>query len=497
MEAVLNFNIRGNVFVEIEKLVGVFDQLNDSIAKIGEVSKSSFGILNEAVKNISLKPLAEDLSEVAQEFENLDNLTSKPLNSVDSDNVNTFIALAKAQNEFTEEQKKFRSVQLQTNMVVKTVTDNLWKMQNAFQSIKSSAADAARSTATSFSQPFIDVVYRFNSIRKAIETVQSVMSTLFRVVNSGASSFSKLTAASGTAGGAMSSLGAAMKGGGWSIAISGAVMLAEKLWDVASGAAAARDKMEKAAKVRDKGDKSSNKNITVIGEETQDKLDQIQYKENRHELGYIEADEERLKIYREKYHKLLAIQKIVKDERQQLRDDYAINKTVNERANSSEFSSIFYHQYTDEQKDIARRYDKFLGSPASLTQQYSDIQEKNTEIANYHTELKGLRRIIESLDSEIDGAKDDRAKIEEDKKKSLINQSSLKTFSSINKQSIFTTDNEDLISNYEKRSMSITIDKLVENLTVQTTTLKEGATDIKKAVTEVLIGAVRDFETAY
>jgi len=48
----------------------------------------------------------------------------------------------------------------------------------------------------------------------------------------------------------------------------------------------------------------------------------------------------------------------------------------------------------------------------------------------------------------------------------------------------------------EKRNISVRIERLVENLIIQTSSVKEGAADIKKQVSEALIGAVRDYETA-
>lgn len=48
----------------------------------------------------------------------------------------------------------------------------------------------------------------------------------------------------------------------------------------------------------------------------------------------------------------------------------------------------------------------------------------------------------------------------------------------------------------DKRNITVKIDKLVENLSVNTTNLKEGIGEIKKQVTQALVGAVRDFELA-
>lgn len=48
----------------------------------------------------------------------------------------------------------------------------------------------------------------------------------------------------------------------------------------------------------------------------------------------------------------------------------------------------------------------------------------------------------------------------------------------------------------DKRNITVKIDRLVENLTVSTTNLKEGLGEVKKQVTEALVGAVRDFEVA-
>ncbi|HRO76861.1 MAG TPA: phage tail tape measure protein [Crocinitomicaceae bacterium] len=62
------------------------------------------------------------------------------------------------------------------------------------------------------------------------------------------------------------------------------------------------------------------------------------------------------------------------------------------------------------------------------------------------------------------------------------------------------TDNESssgkTSTTVDKRNISVKIDKLVENLTVSTTNLKEGLGEVKKQITETLIGAVRDFEVA-
>lgn len=50
--------------------------------------------------------------------------------------------------------------------------------------------------------------------------------------------------------------------------------------------------------------------------------------------------------------------------------------------------------------------------------------------------------------------------------------------------------------NVSKRNIRVTIDKLVENVNIHSTTLKESAHEIKRQVTEALTSSVRDFETA-
>lgn len=46
------------------------------------------------------------------------------------------------------------------------------------------------------------------------------------------------------------------------------------------------------------------------------------------------------------------------------------------------------------------------------------------------------------------------------------------------------------------RNINVRIDRLVENIIIQTSGLKEGMADVKKQVTEAIVGAVRDFEIA-
>lgn len=95
------------------------------------------------------------------------------------------------------------------------------------------------------------------------KTVTAVANTDFKAL---ISNFTKFKVEADDAGGKMSGFGNALKGVGWTVAIGLAIELGMKLWDVASGAAAAREAMARFQQQVEKGSKESASNVASIQE---------------------------------------------------------------------------------------------------------------------------------------------------------------------------------------------------------------------------------------
>lgn len=232
------------------------------------------------------------------------------------------------------------------------------------------------------------------------KTVTAVANTDFKAL---ISNFTKFKVEADEAGGKISGFGNALKGVGWTVAIGLAIELGLKLWDVASGAAAAREAMARFQQQVEKGNKQSAGNVIAIqeaekqiiaklNEQLKDKkINQEEYNKavkqarinSENELkANIKSANERKSIYKDQLQELKQLEKLSKSSDYETRTNAFLELTTKADKIAKELNISGDKAYG------------FLDQNATYTQVIAQLNANiggtNERLKNYHSALKEI-----------------------------------------------------------------------------------------------------------
>lgn len=389
-----------------------------------------------------------------------------------------------AQEELTKKITGTNVAQEQANVVMETQAEKAARLKAKIDDMKISFFNATGG-ATSLLEPVSQLATTMSAFAPIVSGAWKMVTKFKDVMISAktpikevgtatastANSLEKSATATSKAGSMMKGLGSVMSGIGWAAVATAIGLVATRIWDVASGAAKAREKMEEFEKGSIKGAKKSEKFTSSI----QKDLDrQLENNLNLERSGKISAQE---RIDNELKIKQIAQAKI-KDELAFLtisknNETKRLNKQKEKQKSAENYGSSL---------GLSAVNDEHMLSLYGMKNEASKSAMIRGDIASIDAQKKGAYSLLETLNIDVN-----RQKAEKQGAKN--NTSLLAPLTSDTTNSVQGTGEP-------VKNISVKIDQLVGNITIQTTNISESVGKIKQIVTEALIGGVRDFEVA-
>lgn len=369
-----------------------------------------------------------------------------------------------AQDKLATQIGKTGGAQEQANAVMESTAEKMKRMKASIDDAKLSFFEATGG-ATAYLEPVTQVLTTVNSFAPVFNLAKTGVTKLKDVITSSvpalkntstaakdaAGNVTKMGTSSVSAGSMVKGFGTALAGIGIAAFITLAAEAAYQFYQMASGADEAQRAIDRMKRAQESGDKYGSKLTNKYQTKYEDEL---RYLERLRKAGKINDQE-------------LADGKLKAAKKRDI--DY-----------QAELSNI--NGLLDIQKQNASRYLKegndrmYRASKANIT----DLAAQKNALAADAKEAKNTKL---DLEAELQGRKNGRGNA---------------PIVSAGGYSPKTTSNSEKVMSGagEVRRIDVRIDNLVKEINVNASTLKEGAAEIKKIVTEALVGAVRDFEVA-
>jgi len=369
-----------------------------------------------------------------------------------------------AQDKLATQIGKTGGAQEQANAVMESTAEKMKRMKASIDDAKLSFFEATGG-ATAYLEPVTQVLTTVNSFAPVFNLAKTGVTKLKDVITSSvpalkntstaakdaAGNVTKMGTSSVSAGSMVKGFGTALAGIGIAAFIALAAEAAYQFYQMASGADEAQRAIDRMKRAQESGDKYGSKLTNKYQTKYEDEL---RYLERLRKAGKINDQE-------------LADGKLKAAKKRDI--DY-----------QAELSNI--NGLLDIQKQNASRYLKegndrmYRASKANIT----DLAAQKNALAADAKEAKNTKL---DLEAELQGRKNGRGNA---------------PIVSAGGYSPKTTSNSEKVMSGagEVRRIDVRIDNLVKEINVNASTLKEGAAEIKKIVTEALVGAVRDFEVA-
>ena len=202
-------------------------------------------------------------------------------------------------------------------------------------------------------------------------------------------------------------LGSALAGVGWTIAIGVAMELAKVMYDVASGAKAAREQQALLDQYNENAQKNADKRVTGRQKDLQKDIAELQRQRNENKLTekeFLKLKEDAIKKTKEQITKDISL---VRDRKKTYLDDLEFSKTYMKKAerdakNRSGLNLMLTKQDTDRMKKITATYASQGTSVDHVIQKLNaTISGAGVKITAYKEELDGTSEAVKDATSEL------------------------------------------------------------------------------------------------
>jgi TP901 family phage tail tape measure protein len=202
-------------------------------------------------------------------------------------------------------------------------------------------------------------------------------------------------------------LGSALAGVGWTIAIGVAMELAKVMYDVASGAKAAREQQELLDQYNANAQENADKRVTDRQKDLQKEIAELQRRRNENKLTekeFLKLKEDAIKKTKEQITKDISL---VRERKKTYLDDLEFAKTYMDKAekdakNRSGLNLMLTKEDTDRMKKITATYASQGTSVDKVIQKINaSISGAGIKITTYKEELDGTTESVKDATSEL------------------------------------------------------------------------------------------------
>ena len=386
------------------------------------------------------------------------------------------IQTAGAQDKMTRAITGTNTTQEQAAKVQETTAEKLRKLQTAIDDAKITMFEATNGTiaylepisqlgvtVSAFAPLVSGSIKQISKWKDALSNSVSPTKQLSSVTNQAGEAITKTSTATSKASSLMRGFGSVLTGIGWGAIAAGIGLVVARIWDVASGANAAREKMEEFQRGVNKGTAKAEKLKSQFQSETEAKISKINNQELSGEISPQKRLELEIQIRKEALAKQkdeIYFQSLLRKERQKSLNDAKSNQKVS--------TSNLDGWLLENEAELFG----IKNNASKVAMRRGALAETDVVLKGLSESVKASAQELERLNAEKQGNSTNR---------SLINPSSTPEFSS---------------SNSGIKKIDVRIQNLVKEVHVHTTNLKEGLGQIKQQVTEALVSSVRNFEIA-
>lgn len=357
----------------------------------------------------------------------------------------------------------------QAKVVMASTAEAAKRQKSYFEDLKISFFELTDG-ATAYLEPASQIGMTISAFAPAVNGVKSAFTWMKGMFDSSAKSAKGLGAgiegvsqSANKSKGLMSGFGSALKGVGWGLAIGAATALASKLYDVASGAEAAKIKTEMFNLAVANGEKAGQKKVKQVNNELKDKRQDL-------EILFAEG-----KITKEQFQEKIQQENFLQQTKLKNQIDYLVAskksygsivvKANNSRDKISEYNPLETVERAKFEGITALGMAKIKRIDAQLTELYG----VSTQIADEQHQMKvdvTTEKTVQKNDNPI----------------------SPKGYTSDATKTYTGTGGE-------MKNINIRIENLVKEINISTTNVTESTGQIKQLVSDALISAVRNTET--
>lgn len=388
------------------------------------------------------------------------------------------IQTAGAQDKMTRAITGTNTTQEQAAKVQETTAEKLRKLQTAIDDAKITMFEATNGTiaylepisqlgvtVSAFAPLVSGSIKTFSKLKDVISNSVTPTKQLSSVTNQAGEALAKTSTVTSKASSLMRGFGSVLTGIGWGAIAAGIGLVVARIWDVASGANAAREKMEEFQRGVNKGTAKAEKLKSEFQSETEAKISKINNQELSGEISPQKRLELEIQIRKEALAKQkdeIYYQSLLRKERQ---------KSLNEaKAKQKSANSNLDGWLLENEAELF-----------GIKNNASKVAMRRGALAETDVVLKGLSESVKEGSQELE-------RLNAEKKGASKNRTLINTGSN--------TTPEFSSSNSGIKKIDVRIQNLVKEVHVHTTNLKEGLGQIKQQVTEALVSSVRNFEIA-